>query len=81
MSVHGVDFVVDVCAEHRSQLTGFLSQLKSLVDAGHRQSKRGDLGAVRAWARVNGHKVGERGRIPGELLAAYDSATVPAANG
>jgi hypothetical protein len=36
--------------------------------------KRGDLGAVRAWARENGHKVSERGRIPGDLLAAYDAA-------
>jgi hypothetical protein len=36
--------------------------------------KRGDLGAVRAWARENGQKVSERGRIPGELLAAYDAA-------
>jgi hypothetical protein len=36
--------------------------------------KRGDLGAVRAWARENGMKVSERGRIPGELLSAYDAA-------
>jgi hypothetical protein len=36
--------------------------------------KRGDLGAVRAWARENGHKVNERGRIPGALLAAFDAA-------
>lgn len=36
--------------------------------------KRGDLGAVRAWARENGLNVSERGRIPGELLAAYDAA-------
>jgi hypothetical protein len=36
--------------------------------------KRGDLGAVRAWARENGHKVSERGRIPSALLAAFDAA-------
>jgi hypothetical protein len=36
--------------------------------------KRGDLGAIRAWARENGHKVSERGRIPGSLLTAYDEA-------
>jgi hypothetical protein len=36
--------------------------------------KRGDLGAIRAWARDNGHQVSERGRIPGAILAAYDAA-------
>jgi hypothetical protein len=42
--------------------------------------KRGDLGAVRAWAREHGHKVSERGRIPGDLLAAYDAANEGAAS-
>ncbi len=41
--------------------------------------KRGDLGAVRAWARANGHKVNERGRIPGDVLVAYDAANDGAA--
>lgn len=36
--------------------------------------KRGDLGAIRTWARENGYQVSERGRIPGALLAAYDEA-------
>ncbi|MDQ6617004.1 MAG: Lsr2 family protein [Actinomycetota bacterium] len=36
--------------------------------------KRGDLGAIRSWARENGLQVSERGRIPGALLAAYDAA-------
>jgi hypothetical protein len=36
--------------------------------------KRGDLGTILAWARENGLKVSERGRIPGSLLAAYDEA-------
>ncbi|MGH3568751.1 MAG: AAA family ATPase [Pseudonocardia sp.] len=30
-----------------------------------------DLGAVRMWARANGHPVGDRGRIPAEILDAY----------
>jgi hypothetical protein len=36
--------------------------------------KRGDLGAIRSWARDSGQKVSERGRIPAALLAAYDAA-------
>jgi hypothetical protein len=37
-------------------------------------SRRGDLGAVREWARNNGHKVSDRGRISAGILAAYDKA-------
>ncbi|MBP2371650.1 histone-like nucleoid-structuring protein Lsr2 [Pseudonocardia parietis] len=31
--------------------------------------------AVRAWARQNGYTVSERGRIPAEVVSAYQSAT------
>jgi Lsr2 len=37
-------------------------------------SRRGDLSAVRAWARQNGHQVSDRGRIPASVQAAYDKA-------
>lgn len=42
-------------------------------------AKRGDLGAIRIWARENGHSVSERGRIPGALISAYDAAASAAA--
>ena len=29
---------------------------------------------IRAWARENGHKVNERGRIPADITAAYEKA-------
>jgi len=32
------------------------------------------LGAIREWARANGHKVNDRGRIPGEVEAAFQAA-------
>ena len=34
----------------------------------------GDTAAVRAWAQNNGHAVGDRGRIPAEIRAAYTAA-------
>ena len=37
-------------------------------------AKRADLGAVREWARANGHNVSDRGRISAEIQAAYDKA-------
>lgn len=36
--------------------------------------KRGDLGTIRAWAQSNGHKVGDRGRIPAAVVEAYEAA-------
>jgi hypothetical protein len=35
---------------------------------------KSDAAAVRVWARANGHTVSERGRIPAEILAAYEAA-------
>lgn len=29
--------------------------------------------AIREWARKNGHKIGEKGRIPAHILEAYNS--------
>jgi hypothetical protein len=37
-------------------------------------SRRGDLGAVRAWARENGHQVSDRGRVSAAVQEAYDKA-------
>jgi len=36
--------------------------------------KRGDLGVIRSWAQSNGLKVGDRGRIPAAVVAAYEEA-------
>jgi len=33
-----------------------------------------DLGEVRAWARDNGYTVSDRGRISGDVMAAYEGA-------
>lgn len=33
-----------------------------------------DLGAVREWARANGHTVSDRGRVPASVIEAYDAA-------
>jgi Lsr2 len=32
------------------------------------------LSAVRAWARDNGYAVSDRGRVPGDVKAAYEAA-------
>ena len=35
---------------------------------------RSDLGAIREWARAQGHQVSDRGRISAEVQEAYDKA-------
>jgi hypothetical protein len=37
------------------------------------RSDREQTQAIREWARKNGHKVGEKGRIPATVLEAYNA--------
>ena len=37
------------------------------------RSDREQTQAIREWARKNGHKVGDKGRIPATILEAYNS--------
>ncbi len=39
-----------------------------------RRNTSRDLGAVREWARSQGHQVSDKGRVPYEILDAYDQA-------
>jgi hypothetical protein len=41
---------------------------------GATRSGRSDLAEIREWARKNGHKVSDRGRISADVQAAYDKA-------
>jgi hypothetical protein len=41
---------------------------------GRRRSGDNRTAQIREWARANGHKVNERGRIAADLVAAYDKA-------
>ncbi len=42
--------------------------------SGSATSGSGTVGDVRAWAREQGLKVSERGRLSGEIVAAYEAA-------
>ena len=39
-----------------------------------RSKSRADMGAVREWAKSNGHQVSDRGRISADVQTAYDAA-------
>ena len=49
---------------------------RQLVDSGERMPKKARLAApdnavVRAWAKANGYRITDRGRIPSDVAAAY----------
>jgi len=84
-SLDGVSYEVDLTTANAKKLRddlatwvgharrsgGRKSTRRSGANAGQR---RGDLSAVREWARDNGHKVSSRGRISAVVQAAYDKA-------
>jgi len=84
-SLDGVSYEIDLTAANAKKLRndfatwvgharrsgGRKSSRKTGASAGQR---RGDLSAVRQWARKNGHQVSDRGRISADILAAYDKA-------
>ncbi len=84
-ALDGADYVIDLTVANAKKLRDDLaSWVGHARRAGGRKNtrratalggaRRGDLGAVREWARNNGHKVSDRGRISADVLAAYDKA-------
>lgn len=70
---------VDLTPDEITVLTGLLTPY---LDAGREVlqvparkpgKRRGDASAVREWAKTNGFKVGDRGRIPPEVWEAYEN--------
>jgi Lsr2 len=83
-SLDGVSYEIDLTAANAKKLRNDLATWvgharrsggrKSSRKAGASGPRRGDLSAVREWARKNGHQVSDRGRISADILAAYDKA-------
>ena len=80
---------LDLCPTHNAELS---SQFDTWTAKARRTgSNRGggsprraatfgtttDANAVREWAKANGHKVGEKGRIAADVRAAYEAANKP----
>lgn len=78
----GVDYEIDLNKKHAEQLA---KAIRPYLDAARKvpSSRRAARGArparqnqsdVRAWARAQGLTISDRGRIPAEVLAKYESA-------
>lgn len=83
----GSSYEIDVCASHSSELredfagyvgaarrAGRVPALKGKPRTAPRAGGNERVAEIRQWARNNGHKVSERGRLSADLVAAYDQA-------
>lgn len=78
----GTDYEIDLSKKHADQLAkaiGPYIEAARKVSSSRRPAKgarpvRHDQSDVRAWARGQGLKVSDRGRIPADVLARYESA-------
>ena len=85
-AVDGVSYEIDLSEKNARKLRDDLAKWtgharRSGASRGARRrstsaapAKRTDLAEVREWARANGHQVSDRGRISGEVQAAFDKA-------
>ena len=82
-SVRGVSFQIDLSA---ANIAKFDKALKPFIEAAEKvpgksgrgakaatngAAQKGQLKAIREWARQNGHQVSERGRIKAEVVEAF----------
>ena len=85
-SLDGSAYEIDVCDKHGVALrNAFAAYVGAARRAGRAATAakrgRGKVAAdkdrtvaIREWAKKNGHKVSERGRLSAAVLAAYDAA-------
>ncbi|MDT4923001.1 MAG: hypothetical protein QOG01_714 [Pseudonocardiales bacterium] len=84
----GTTYEIDLSAKNAAKLRDALAQYVGNARRSSRgggrpsgpsrrgRGVRGDreqTQAIREWARKNGHKIGEKGRIPAQILEAYHS--------
>lgn len=81
-SIDGVNYEIDLSTKNaekmRKDLNLWVSSARRVTGRfkGRRpinSSRRTDLAAVREWAKSNGYKVSSRGRIPSDVVAAFDN--------
>lgn len=81
---NGVTYEIDLSERNRARLERDVepyiaagrrvSRSRSRSGAGRHAGPRIDRAAVRAWAKDNGLKVSERGRISSEVISQYEAA-------
>lgn len=84
-ALDGTDYEIDLSDENakklRDALTDYVSAARTVAKARKTKSTgtaanrpKRDLAAIRAWARAEGHKISDRGRIPGSIIEDFEAA-------
>lgn len=84
-AVDGVSYEIDLNSANASELREAFAKWTGHArrSGGRRTTRRatgasasrgGDTAAIREWARANGHKVSDRGRVSAEVREAYAAA-------
>lgn len=77
-ALNGTSYEIDLSPKNAKKLESALAPyIEKARKQGARRSTRSnkqDLNAIREWARANGHTVSDRGRIPAEIVEAYEAA-------
>jgi hypothetical protein len=82
-SRYEIDLSADNAARLRESLSVYIanarrpSRASARVNGQPRRGTRADreqTAAIREWARSNGHRIGDKGRIPTHIIEAYHAA-------
>ncbi|NYF27425.1 hypothetical protein HDC31_000954 [Microbacterium sp. JAI119] len=86
-SLNGTAYEIDLNTAHADELrkalepyvaagrkAGSSSNASRTSSARKRPARNPEVAAIRAWANDNGHKLSERGRIPAQVVDAYNAA-------
>lgn len=86
-SLNGTAYEIDLNTAHADELrkalapyvaagrkAGSSSNTSRTSSARKRPARNPEVAAIRAWANDNGHKLSERGRIPAQVVDAYNAA-------
>lgn len=81
--LQGAEYSIDLSPENLAKLNDALAPYIAKAERTSRRRKaksatakgsKVDTTAVRVWARENGHKISDRGRVPADIVAAYEAA-------
>jgi hypothetical protein len=82
-SLDGRLYEIDLSEKHATALRESLAQFVAAARPGRPQIRSASFAThggpaestsqIRQWARANGYEIGDRGRIPTEILAAYST--------
>jgi hypothetical protein len=84
-SLEGQEYEIDLCETNAIKLRGslapFIAAARRPVTATRKRSPSThsavaseQLTAIREWARRNGHEVADKGRIPADVMIAFEQA-------